>query len=80
MVKRLSTTLFVILILLMSFIPASAASDKTMIGINVVLKTDITDAILADLGTHGTVRDVVYEIKAITLQAAHTARGACNSL
>ena len=40
-----------------------------MIGVNVVLKTDITNAILTDLGKHGTVRDVVYEIKAVTLQA-----------
>ncbi|HEY3121700.1 MAG TPA: S8 family serine peptidase, partial [Vicinamibacteria bacterium] len=40
-----------------------------MIGINVLLKTHVTSAILADLGTHGTVRDVVTEIDAVTLQA-----------
>lgn len=49
--------------------PVSAASPKTMIGINVVLNTDITNAILADLGTHGKVLDVIYQIKAVTLQA-----------
>ncbi|HEV8254245.1 MAG TPA: S8 family serine peptidase, partial [Vicinamibacteria bacterium] len=40
-----------------------------MIGINVALNTHVTNAILADLGTHGTVRDVVTEIDAVTLQA-----------
>ena len=47
----------------------AVAQTKGMIGINVVLKTDVTQAILTDLGTHGTVRDVVSEIKAVTLQA-----------
>jgi subtilisin family serine protease len=40
-----------------------------LIGINVALNTRVTNAILADLGTHGTVRDVVTEIDAVTLQA-----------
>jgi subtilisin family serine protease len=62
-------SLMLILALATSYSPVSAASSKTMIGINVVLNTDVTDALLADLGTHGTVRDVVYEIKAVTLQA-----------
>ncbi len=67
--KRLIVTTLVLTMLLMSVIPVSADSSKTMIGINIVLNTDITDAILADLGTHGKVRDVIYEIDAITLQA-----------
>jgi subtilisin family serine protease len=67
--KRMIFTIFVIAALLASTTPATAGSPKTMIGINVVLKSDVTDAILADLGTHGTVRDVVYEIKAVTMQA-----------
>ncbi|TLN03659.1 hypothetical protein FDZ74_14640, partial [bacterium] len=49
---------------------ASAASSGKMIGINVLLNTDVNDAILADLGLHGKVRDVVVEIKLVTLQAA----------
>jgi subtilisin family serine protease len=69
MLKRLVITLLVIAMVLFSSIPAVAASPKQMIGINVVLKTNITKAILTDLGKHGTIRDVVYEIKAITLQA-----------
>ena len=54
---------------LASTAPVTAGSAKTMIGVNVVLNTDITNTILADLAKHGTVRDVVYEIKAVTLQA-----------
>lgn len=51
------------------YLPASAAGSNSMIGINIVLNTDVTDAILADLGTHGMVRDVIHEIRAVTLQA-----------
>ena len=52
---------------------AAGAGATPMIGINVVLNTDVTDAILADLGTHGTVRDVVREIHAVTLQSRTSA-------
>lgn len=47
----------------------AVAQTKGMIGINVVLKTDATKAILTDLGTHGTIRNVLVEIKALTMQA-----------
>jgi hypothetical protein len=66
--KRLVITLLAVAVLLFSSVPAAAAGNKQMIGINVVLNTGITDAILADLGTHGKVRDVVYEIDAVTMQ------------
>jgi subtilisin family serine protease len=49
--------------------PAGAAPAGKMIGINVVLNTDVTDAILADLGSHGTIREVITEIDVVTLQA-----------
>jgi subtilisin family serine protease len=48
--------------------PIQAQSSSGMIGINVVLKTDVTPAILRDLGKIGKVRDVVYEIRALTMQ------------
>jgi subtilisin family serine protease len=67
--KRVLITLLAVVVLLFSSMPAAAAGDNQMIGINVMLNTGITDAILADLGTHGTVRDVVYEIEAVTMQA-----------
>jgi len=67
--KRLIFSLIVTASLLLALTaPVAAGSAKTLIGINVVLKTGITNAILADLATHGTVRDVVYEIKALTMQ------------
>ncbi len=70
MSKRLIFSLIVLTSLLMAITaPVAAGSDNTMIGVNVVLKTDITDAILTALATHGAIRDVVYEIKAVTLQA-----------
>jgi subtilisin family serine protease len=66
--KRLVITLLAVAVLLFSSVPAAAAGNKQMIGVNVVLNTSITDAILADLGTQGKVRDVVYEIDAVTMQ------------
>ena len=62
-------SLVLVVVLAIGNSPVSAAAPNSMIGINVVLNTDVTDALLADLGTHGAVRDVVYEIKAVTLQA-----------
>ncbi len=67
--KRAIPVLLVITLLLFGLVaPAAADSAKTMVGINVVLNTNITDAILADLGTFGNVKDVVYEINALTMQ------------
>ncbi|HEX8141749.1 MAG TPA: S8 family serine peptidase [Pyrinomonadaceae bacterium] len=48
---------------------AAARSQSNMIGINIQLNTAVTDSILADLGKHGKVRDVIYQIKVVTLQA-----------
>jgi len=56
---------------------AHAASTKRtatkaparMIGVNVVLNQDITNAVLADISRFGRVRDTIYEIDALTLQA-----------
>jgi subtilisin family serine protease len=58
-----------VLIAMLALSNVAVAQTKGMIGINVLLKTDVTKTILTDLGTHGTVRDVVAEIKAVTLQA-----------
>ena len=67
MFKRALISLSLILILLVMSVPAMAAGPKATIGVNVVLNTEVTDAILADLGTHGLVRDVIYEIQGVTL-------------
>ncbi|HET8539003.1 MAG TPA: S8 family serine peptidase [Anaeromyxobacter sp.] len=47
---------------------ASAASATANIGVNVLLDSAPTSAILADLGRFGRVRDVVEEIRAVTMQ------------
>ena len=54
--------------LLVMVAPASAAPTNKAIGINVVLKQDITNEILVDLGKYGKVRDTLYEIDALTMQ------------
>jgi hypothetical protein len=55
--------------LLVAAVPVSAAPAKGNIGINVALNTDVTDEILAELGTYGKVRDVLYKVDAVTMQA-----------
>ena len=65
--KRL--LMFILLVVVLSgvlVVPAAAQNRK--IGVNVVLNTDITDFILADIGRFGRVRDTIYEIDALTLQ------------
>jgi subtilisin family serine protease len=69
MMKRIAFALLMTTVLTGVYFSASGASLRTMIGINVVLNTDASNDILADLGKHGTIRDVVYEIRAVTLKA-----------
>ncbi len=47
---------------------ALAASGSANIGVNVLLDSAPTSAVLADLGRYGRVRDVVDEIRAVTMQ------------
>jgi subtilisin family serine protease len=62
---------FIIAVLLISNVSAAfAGSGKNQIGINVVLKTDISSTILANLGQYGKIGDVVYEIDALTMKIA----------
>ncbi len=42
---------------------------KGNIGINVLFNTAVTDELLADLGNYGKVRDVMYKVNAVTMQA-----------
>ncbi len=66
--KRTSLSILLVVFLLASSVLVSGASATRTIGINVLLNTDITDANLADLGKYGKVRDVLYEIDAVTMQ------------
>jgi subtilisin family serine protease len=56
------------------------AGTTGTIGVNVLLKTDVTSAILTDLGTHGTVRGVLAEIKAVAVQARASELAAIQAL
>jgi len=68
MKKVLFYTIFMAGLLLSNVSSVFASSPNQQIGINVVLSTDVTPAILADLGNYGKVNDVVYEIDAITMK------------
>ncbi|MFO7171685.1 MAG: S8 family serine peptidase [Bacillota bacterium] len=59
---------------------AQAAPAGRTVGINVVLNTDITDGILADLARYGKVQDVVPAIRAVTLQARESDLAAIQAL
>ena len=69
MKRILFSALLILALLLGTFSTAFAGKGRGMVGINVVLNTDVTDQILADLGHYGKVRDVIYEIRGVTLQA-----------
>jgi subtilisin family serine protease len=67
MYRRVFSVILAIVATLTLAMPAAAGGNQK-IGINVLLNTNVTDAILADLGTRGTVRDVVKDINAVTMQ------------
>lgn len=58
----------------------SANSAPKNIGINVALNTAVTDAILADLSVRGQVRDVLYEVNALTMKAPESSLDAIRAL
>ena len=65
---------------LLAITVSSVQAAPSKIGINVLLNTDITDSILVDLSTHGAVRDVVYEIRGVTMQVLVTELPAIQAL
>jgi subtilisin family serine protease len=69
MKRTIASLILVVAMLAVSISVAAAAPKGKMIGINVVLNTEVTDEILAELGKFGKVRDVIYQINAVTLQA-----------
>ena len=52
-----------------TIIDPSARAESAAIGINVLLRTSVTDAVLADLGRHGLILSVIPEIKAVLMRA-----------
>src|SRR5687768_4237998 len=78
--KKVTIALLLTLVMVFSTMGAAGAAQDRLIGVNVVLNTDITNAILADLGTRGRVRDVVYQIDAVTMQVRESNLGAIRAL
>jgi subtilisin family serine protease len=67
--KRAIVSVLLVAVLLVMALPVAAGSSNGNMGINVVLNTEVTDEILAELGTYGKVRDVLYQVDALTMQA-----------
>lgn len=67
--RRAFVVLLAVAMLMVSSVTlAAAAGGNRNIGINVVLRQDITDAILADLARFGTVNDTYPDIDALTMK------------
>lgn len=67
--RRLALSVGLILLTALAAPGLAAPADNKPIGINVVLKTTVTPAILADLGKYGKIRSVVDRIHAVTMRA-----------
>jgi subtilisin family serine protease len=65
--RPLSGFICLVAILAVAFAAGSSAQTRN-VAINVVLNTDITDAILADLSAHGTVLNTFAALDAVTLR------------
>ncbi|MGB2956836.1 MAG: S8 family serine peptidase [Anaerolineales bacterium] len=66
--KHLFILMIVSVLLLGSLNPALAAKDDKVIHINVLLNTEITDEILAELGAYGKVMGKIIQIDALTMK------------
>lgn len=62
-------SLRIALLLALIFSLSAIASAQKTIGINVVLKTEITNSVLTDLGQHGKIRDILYELRGVSMLA-----------
>ena len=67
--RAIVTTLAVVALIATTVTSVGAASATKMVGINVLLNRPVSNAILADLGTYGKVRDVLQKLRAVTVQA-----------
>lgn len=67
--KRILLSIVLLTAALAGALTTSAAPPNRMIGINVLLNTDITDQILADLSKYGRVTDAIPQLKAVTIRA-----------
>lgn len=66
--KRLVYSVLLSLALVFALLPVGAASATGSIGINVLLKSDVSSSFLTELAKHGTVLTVLDEIDALTMR------------
>ncbi|HAO62206.1 MAG TPA: hypothetical protein DCQ90_10000, partial [Erysipelotrichaceae bacterium] len=66
--KRLVYSALLSLALVFALLPVGAASATGSIGINVLLKSDVSSSFLSELAKHGTVLTVLDEIDALTMR------------
>jgi len=78
--KNRSITFLLVMFLILSSVFVSGAAPDKMIGVNVLLNTDVTNTILADLGGYGKVRDVMVELNALTMQVRSSKLSTIQSL
>jgi len=78
--KKTRFKILLFAVLLTVSISLVVLAGNRAIGINVVLNTSITDAILADISNYGKVLNVFYEINALTLRAKENVMNTIQSL
>src|SRR5690242_5442888 len=74
------SSLLVCSALAVALLSTVGSAQTRQIGINVVLNRDITNAILADLGRHGSVLNTTPEIDALTMRIAESELAAVRAL
>jgi subtilisin family serine protease len=80
MKKRITIWTLLVLLFAAGTIQISSAPDNRTVGINIVLNTEIASSHLAELEIFGKVRDVIYEIRAVTLLAKESSLPAIQAL
>ncbi|GAG32255.1 unnamed protein product, partial [marine sediment metagenome] len=78
--KQKSFIILLVVVLVMASGAIAVKKPDKKIGVNVVLNTGISDAILADIGNYGKVLNVLYEINALTLRAKESVLSTIQSL
>lgn len=66
--KKITSLLLVLTLLLGMTVNIIAKNDNTFVGINVLLNDEVTDDYVSELAKHGKVQDVLYSINALTMK------------
>ena len=78
--KRTSLLVLAAVVAGSALLAAGSGPGGRVIGVNIVLKSPVSDGILAELGEYGKVRDVIPEINGVTVQAPESALEAIRQL